>query len=167
MKTINKILLLLFLVCFVSCEIEPELIYEAKIADVNVNALEVTAEFDGPYRIYDDYDIYDIKFFVTYNFWVTEHSHSVSLRVKYGTKSEVEGESLFCRSKEIAIGDPLDGFYSGEVVETIREHGSDYSDGLYYQVVLVCKVLSANNFASYEYDELVISSSEVKKLELQ
>lgn len=75
--------------------------------------------------------------------------------------------SLFCRSKEIAIGDPLDGFYSGEVVETIREHGSDYSDGLYYQVVLVCKVLSANNFASYEYDELVISSSEVKKLELQ
>lgn len=74
---------------------------------------------------------------------------------------------MFCRSKEIAIGSPLDGFYSGEVVETIREHGSDYSDGLYYQVVLVCKVLSANNFASYVYDELVISSSEVKKLELQ
>lgn len=164
MKTINKILLLLFLVCFVSCEIEPELIYEAKIADVNVNALEVTAEFDGPHG---SYDYYDIKFFVTYNFLVREHSHSVSLRVKYGTKSEVEGESLFCESKEIAIGDPLDGFYSGEVVETIREHGSDYSDGLYYQVVLVCKVLSANNFASYEYDELVISSSEVKKLELQ
>ena len=163
MKTINKILLLLFLVCFVSCEIEPELIYEAKIADVN--ALEVTAEFDGPYRIYDDYDIYDIKFFVTYNFWVTEHSHSVSLRVKYGTKSEVEGESLFCRSKEIAIGDPLDGFYSGEVVETIRGHGSDYSDGLYYQVVLDCEVLSGREY--YEYDELVISSSEVKKLELQ
>lgn len=166
MKTINKILLLLFLVCFVSCEIEPELIYEAKIADVN--ALEVTAEFDEPYRIYDDYDIYDIKFFVTYNFWVTEGSHSVSLMVKYGTKSEVEGESLFCRFKEIAKGNPLDGFYSGEVVETIREHGSDYSDGLYYQVVLVCKVfLSANNLESYEYDELVISSSEVKKLELQ
>ena len=75
--------------------------------------------------------------------------------------------SLFCRSKEIAIGSPLDGFYSGEVVGTIREPGSDYSDGLYYQVVLVCKVLSANNFASYVYDELVISSSEVKKLELQ
>ena len=53
MKTINKILLLLFLVCFVSCEIEPELIYEAKIADVNVNALEVTAEFDGPHGSYD------------------------------------------------------------------------------------------------------------------
>lgn len=45
--------------------------------------------------------------------------------------------------------------------------GSYYSDGLYYQVVLVCKVLSVNNFASYEYDELVISSSEVKKLESQ
>ena len=75
---------------------------------------------------------------------------------------------MFCRSKEIAIGSPLDGFYSGEVVETIRGHGSDYSDGLYYQVVLVCKVfLSANNLESYEYDELVISSSEVKKLELQ
>ena len=162
MKTINKILLLLFLVCFVSCEIEPELIYEAN--DVNVNALEVTAEFDGPHGIYD-YDYYNIKFFVTYNFLVREHSHIVSLRVKYGTKSEVEGESLFCESKEIAIGNPLDGFYSGEVVETIREPGSDYSDGLYYQVVLVCKVLSGREY--YEYDELVISSSEVKKLELQ
>jgi len=73
--------------------------------------------------------------------------------------------SLFCRSKEIAIGSPLDGFYSGEVVGTIREPGSDYSDGLYYQVVLVCKVLSGRKYN--EYDELVISSSEVKKLELQ
>lgn len=42
--------------------------------------------------------------------------------------------------------------------------GFYYSDGLYYQVVLVCKVLSGRK---NEYDELVISSSEVKKLELQ
>lgn len=73
-------------------------------------------------------------------------------------------ESLWC-DKKIAIGDPLDSFYSGEVVETIKEQGSDYSDGLYYQVVLVCKVLSGREYC--EYDELVISSSEVKKLELQ
>lgn len=138
MKSINKILLLLSLVCFVSCEKEPELMYEEKITEVNI--LDATAEIVS----------HNIRFTVTYDFLISEsYSHSmVSLRLKYGTDSSVK----YYIPVELRLTDIINGYgYCGVAVTDVINR---YSGELYYQVELVC-------------DELVISSSEVKKLELQ